>query len=37
MLEIDVITLFPAMVEAPLRESIPGRYPGVRAGGGPGP
>ena len=25
MLEIDVITLFPAMVEAPLRESIPGR------------
>ena len=25
MLEIDVITLFPAMVEGPLRESIPGR------------
>jgi len=25
MLEIEVITLFPAMVEAPLRESIPGR------------
>jgi tRNA (guanine37-N1)-methyltransferase len=25
MLEIDVITLFPAMIEAPLRESIPGR------------
>jgi len=25
MLEIDVLTLFPAMVEGPLRESIPGR------------
>jgi tRNA (guanine37-N1)-methyltransferase len=25
MLEVDVLTLFPAMVEAPLRESIPGR------------
>src|SRR5262245_22931166 len=25
MLEIDVVTLFPAMVEGPLRESIPGR------------
>ena len=25
MLEIEVVTLFPAMVEAPLRESIPGR------------
>jgi tRNA (guanine37-N1)-methyltransferase len=25
MLEVDVLTLFPAMVEGPLRESIPGR------------
>ena len=36
-LEIDVLTLFPAMLEGPLAESIPGRIAGARARADPGP
>ena len=36
-LEIDVLTLFPAMFDGPLGDSIPGRDPGARPRRDPGP